>query len=88
MVVVQSRQVLEQNQNWISTESQNICTAWAGLTCNNDGRVVTVNLAKMNLTGPLPLQFNQLVFLEELHLDDNFLNGTVTPSCHLSQEMF
>lgn len=86
-VGVQSRQGLEQTLHWIDTESQSFCTAWAGLTCNDDGRVVTVNLTRMSLSGPLPVQFSQLVFLEELYLDDNFLEGKVLPLAFTAQEM-
>ncbi|KAE8692571.1 hypothetical protein F3Y22_tig00110833pilonHSYRG00322 [Hibiscus syriacus] len=57
------------------------CTGWTGISCENrTGRVVSVNLANMNLSGRLHPSLCELSFLEYLNLSDNNFNGTI-PTC-------
>lgn len=66
----------QQGLGWVEDSGdQTFCKTWAGLTCNNAGKVIAVNLTKKNLNGPLPAQFGQLTSLQSVNLDDNFFQG-------------
>ncbi|CAN0427132.1 unnamed protein product, partial [Pylaiella littoralis] len=51
--------------------------SWRGVTINADGRVVKLELNRLNLTGPLPPELGQLGAMEVLDLSDNFLSGAI-----------
>lgn len=46
---------------------------WSGVTCDNatNMNVLTLNFTGKGLSGPIPPQISQLVYLEVLELDDN-----------------
>lgn len=50
-------------------------TAWPGVTFNDDGRVVAINVANNNLVGTLPAEGFVLPMLTSLNLSRNTLNG-------------
>ena len=56
---------------WLAENVSN----WAGVTINQDGRVVGLTLSSNNLFGDLPADISMLSELTELNLSDNFLIG-------------
>ncbi|XP_027362458.1 probable LRR receptor-like serine/threonine-protein kinase At3g47570 [Abrus precatorius] len=61
--------------NW-STKSS-VCN-WFGVTCDtNYGRVTSLTLTSMNLSGSLPPQLGNLTFLVHLDLRNNEFHGTL-----------
>nr|POF14649.1 leucine-rich repeat receptor-like protein clavata2 [Quercus suber] len=54
--------------SWVGTN----CTSWSGLTCENrTGRVVSINLTNMNLSGKVLPKLCKLSFLEDMNLSHN-----------------
>ncbi|TKY47809.1 Receptor kinase TMK4 [Spatholobus suberectus] len=61
------------------------CQDWRYIVCS-DGKVITVNLAKRNLTGTISPAFANLTDLRNLYLNDNNLIGLIPGSLtNLSQ---
>ena len=52
---------------------------WYGVTVNDAGRVVSLNLARNNLSGGIPPELGGLADLEMLWLELNFLTGEIPP---------
>ncbi|XWS13332.1 hypothetical protein CRYUN_Cryun36dG0028500 [Craigia yunnanensis] len=50
---------------------------WAFVTCDTQGNVITVNLAKKNLVGTISPAFGNLTALKNLNLNDNKLTGSI-----------
>eukprot|EP00884_Botryococcus_braunii_P023377 jgi/Botrbrau1/9723/Bobra.0388s0016.1 len=66
----------QQGLDWIDASGgQTFCKAWPGVSCNDAGKIIALNLTRMNLTGLLPAQFGNLKSLQEVHLDENFFQG-------------
>ncbi|CAA0841359.1 Probable LRR receptor-like serine/threonine-protein kinase [Striga hermonthica] len=62
-------------KNW--SNSAPVCS-WAGVTCSSQPqRVVSLNISKMGLTGPLVPHLGNLTFLESLNLFANKFQGPV-----------
>ena len=59
------------NNNWIV---DNYVTSWQGVTVKN-GHVSKINLMSNNLTGSIPSSLNTLLFLEEINISRNSING-------------
>ena len=53
--------------------------SWQGVTIGQKGRVVTLDLRDMNLTGRIPPELSELSHLYRLRLDGNRLTGTIPP---------
>ncbi len=62
------------SENWLSGEPLD---SWYGVRTNADGDVVSLELQKNNLSGPLPVELGQLEHLEELTLHSNRLTGPI-----------
>ncbi|KAK4757525.1 hypothetical protein SAY87_018826 [Trapa incisa] len=62
-------------QSWDPT-LVNPCT-WFHVTCNNDNRVIRVDLGNANLSGQLVSQLGQLSNLQYLELYSNNITGTI-----------
>lgn len=60
-------------QNLYLTEAS-VCD-WIGLTCNENGEIVSVVLEHNNLDGTIVSEIGQLPSLRKLHLGMNFLQG-------------
>ncbi|XVE84656.1 hypothetical protein DITRI_Ditri17bG0030500 [Diplodiscus trichospermus] len=50
---------------------------WPFVTCDTQGNVITVNLAKKNLVGTISPAFGNLTALKNLNLNDNNLTGPI-----------
>jgi hypothetical protein len=48
---------------------------FTGITCNNDGHIIKIELPQMGLTGTIEESLGFLEHLEELNLSNNFLEG-------------
>ncbi len=65
------------NKKWnIATNAIN-STAWPGVTFNEDGRVIAIDLNNNNLSGELPTEGFNLPLLKTLRLSYNNLRGDV-----------
>ena len=53
---------------------------WVGVDTNDDGRVTGINLEANNLSGQLPSEFGDLVFLERINVSSNQLTGELPQS--------
>ena len=60
--------------NW---ESNQPLGSWEGVTTNNDGRVIGLDLASNYLDGDLPADLGDLTYLETLSLLNNELTGSI-----------
>ncbi|OAE26575.1 hypothetical protein AXG93_269s1000 [Marchantia polymorpha subsp. ruderalis] len=64
--------------DWTPGKRSDYCS-WTGVTCNRQLHVTALNLSSLDLTGSLGSSLCNLTFLEELHLDQNFLQGEIPP---------
>jgi len=62
--------------NWLSHAP---LETWHGVDIDEDGRVVSLELASNNLSGVIPSQVQHLTRLESLDLRDNVLGGRIPP---------
>lgn len=53
---------------------------WEGITCNDEGEIVKIDLSKNNLHGKLPDIFDAFPSLEQLLLRSNSIKGELPPS--------
>ncbi len=65
------------HEGWLSRKP---LSEWEGITCNDNGEVVKIELSKNNLQGKLPDIFGAFPALEKLQLRDNSLCGELPPS--------
>ncbi|KAG0618958.1 hypothetical protein M758_4G104500 [Ceratodon purpureus] len=68
--------------DWERTGTSDPCLGgWSGVTCDNatNMNVLTLNLTGKGLSGPIPAQISQLVYLEELDLNDNQIKDPIPP---------
>ncbi|XP_015948019.1 receptor protein kinase TMK1-like [Arachis duranensis] len=56
------------------------CDRWSFITCDIQGKIRTVNLTNLNLTGTISPAFGNLSDLRELHLSGNNLSGSIPES--------
>ncbi|KAL3786196.1 hypothetical protein HJC23_001272 [Cyclotella cryptica] len=63
-------------QNWLSVKEHEC--EWYGVSCLG-GIIRILDLEGFNLTGTLPPEINRLNFLQNMKLNDNFLDGTLPP---------
>ncbi|XP_008787754.2 leucine-rich repeat receptor-like serine/threonine-protein kinase BAM1 [Phoenix dactylifera] len=52
------------------------CRSWAGVACDAAGRVVSLDISNLNLSGPIPPELSLLSGLRYLNLSNNVFNGT------------
>jgi len=64
--------------NWTGEDACNTATAWRGVECSPNGRVIALSLPSLNLRGPVD-SLSTLTYLRFLDLHDNRLNGTIVP---------
>ena len=62
------------NTNWLSNQ---VLSAWDGITTDTDGRVTELLFYNNQLTGSIPTKLGQLTHLESLNLNNNQLTGTI-----------
>ncbi|CAH8314366.1 unnamed protein product [Eruca vesicaria subsp. sativa] len=60
-----------------SWQGDNACDGWAYVTCDSDGKVVTLNLAKHGFQGFISPQIANLTSLKNVYLNDNNLTGAI-----------
>jgi len=64
-------------QNGAAGTNCNVCN-WYGITCNELGRVNTINLPSNNLTGSsIPTSLNNITYLHTIKLYGNHLSGNI-----------
>ncbi|RAK00123.1 putative secreted protein (Por secretion system target) [Larkinella arboricola] len=66
-----------QKDNWLTGDSP---CGWYGVTCNDSGQVVQLQLPRNQLIGPIPSSLAALTSLQLLDLSDNQLNGSIPDS--------
>ena len=66
----------ERNDNWLTDAP---IGEWYGVTTDDNGRVTSLNLFDMGLSGELPLELGSLFNLETLLLSRNGLSGEIPP---------
>ncbi len=66
----------ERNDNWLTDAP---IGEWYGVTTDDNGRVTSLNLFDMGLSGELPLELSSLFNLETLLLSRNGLSGEIPP---------
>ena len=66
----------ERNDNWLTDAT---IGEWYGVTTDDNGRVTSLNLFDMGLSGELPLELGSLFNLETLLLSRNGLSGEIPP---------
>ncbi len=66
------------NDKWMSTDAP--IDEWYGVTTDNDGRVIRLDLYSNNLKGSIPAELGNLANLISLGLDANELSGSLPPA--------
>ncbi|PTQ26443.1 hypothetical protein MARPO_1649s0001 [Marchantia polymorpha] len=64
--------------DWTPGKKSEYCS-WTRVTCNRKLHVTALNLSSLDLTGSLGPSLCNLPYLEELHLDKNFLQSEIPP---------
>jgi len=71
------------NTNWIVRRDKGEIGGWKGVTCNNEGRVIKIELPNNNLSGMLDEKvFEAFELLEELDLSGNDIYGELPSSLY------
>ncbi len=65
-----------ENRNWLSNRP---IGDWYGVTVDDSGRVIELNLSENELSGSIPPELGNLTKLEVLDLAKNQLRGTIPP---------
>lgn len=63
--------------NWSTSDHSSHCS-WTGVKCDHIGRVVTLDLSGMNISGSFPTQLANLPALRFLNISNNCLNGSLS----------
>lgn len=66
------KQDWKEQWDWSKTECK-----WYGVTCNENGSVILINLHDYGLSGSIPSELQLLTNLEELRLHSNALRGNL-----------
>ncbi|MEO9485673.1 MAG: DUF5050 domain-containing protein [Ekhidna sp.] len=66
-------EIWSSSENWLETDMD----TWEGVSLNS-GRVIEINLPNRNLTGTIPDQIGNLLFLENIDMSGNQLEGALT----------
>jgi Leucine-rich repeat (LRR) protein len=69
------------SHGWFSSDSY---CSWEGITCH-DKNIIKINLANNNLNGTIPNTIGTLIELAELHLENNYLAGSILLSSNWTQ---
>ena len=64
------------NTNWLT---DSLLNEWHGVSTNNEGHVVSLDLRSNSLSGAVPPEIGGLINLSHLHLGSNQLTGTLPP---------
>ena len=64
------------NRNWLSDEPMD---EWFGVTADDDGRVIELDLSQNQLNGEIPAEIGRLTDLQDLDLFGNQLRGEIPP---------
>ena len=64
------------NRNWLSEEPLD---EWFGVTADDDGRVIELDLSQNQLNGEIPAEIGRLTDLQDLDLFGNQLRGEIPP---------
>ena len=64
------------NRNWLSDEPLD---EWFGVTTDDDGLVIELDLSQNQLTGEIPAEIGRLTDLQDLDLFGNQLRGEIPP---------
>ena len=64
-------------RGWDEEQSDPCLSSWFGVTCDDHGRVIAIELSRNNLTGVLPRSIGQLKMLKSLRLSHNALRGAL-----------
>ena len=63
------------NSGWLSTDEE---CSWLGIACNDEGRIIRVNLPNNALSGTVPSQMCMLQDLQVINLSGNLgLTGPI-----------
>ena len=62
------------NDNWLTT---NLVSTWDGVTTDVNGNVIRLNLESNNLSGSLPAELGDLIYLRDLNLSINQITGLI-----------
>lgn len=62
------------NTNWATDKH---LSQWYGVTCDDNGNVVRINLERNSLSGEIPAAIGELTHLTYIYLWDNQLSGTI-----------
>mmetsp|Transcript_5774 Transcript_5774/g.7253 ORF Transcript_5774/g.7253 Transcript_5774/m.7253 type:complete len:642 (-) Transcript_5774:270-2195(-) len=69
----------EEQDGWDRYSDKPVCT-WDGITCNEDGKIIILDLTGQRLEGTLPVQLKRLSALNALILRGNSFSGTIPRS--------
>ncbi len=67
----------QRNENWRDADST--LAQWFGVTTDDAGRVIAIDLSANQLTGTIPPRLGALLHLQTLDLSDNELVGSIPP---------
>ena len=70
-------------KHWLRREgwmSHRPLDQWEGITCNDNGEIIKIDLSENNLRGKLPDIFDAFPHLEQLNLRSNSIGGEIPPS--------
>lgn len=70
-------------KHWLRREgwmSHRPLDQWEGITCNDNGEIIKIDLSENNLRGKLPDIFDAFPHLEQLILRSNSIGGEIPPS--------
>ena len=68
--------------NWVNSDNwltDAPLRSWYGVVVNGERRLVKIDLARNNLSGPIPPELGELSSLQRLYLDENALTGPIPP---------